>query len=307
MDQEGISSLPIVDAKWILIGILTKTNVVRGGIYSPNIGSDKHLAVAVALGINNFQEKARTMIDMGVEIFVLDTAHGYQKKMIEAIKNFRKEFGNKVTLIAGNIITEKATRDLIKAGANGVKVGIGPGAMCTTRMKTGVGRPQFSAVYHCAREARKLGGFVWADGGIREPRDVCLALAAGASHVMIGSLFAGTYESTGDIRYDGNGAMYKENYGMASGKAVNLRTGGLSPFEQAKRALFHEGISTSRIYLRKGWESVGDVVDECMTGLRSSMTYVGARNLEEFHEKTIIGVQTSAGFHEGTPHGKVIQ
>ncbi len=247
------------------------------------------------------------MIDMGVEIFVLDTAHGYQKKMIEAIKNFRKEFGNKVTLIAGNIITEKATRDLIKAGANGVKVGIGPGAMCTTRMKTGVGRPQFSAVYHCAREARKLGGFVWADGGIREPRDVCLALAAGASHVMIGSLFAGTYESTGDIRYDGNGAMYKENYGMASGKAVNLRTGGLSPFEQAKRALFHEGISTSRIYLRKGWESVGDVVDECMTGLRSSMTYVGARNLEEFHEKTIIGVQTSAGFHEGTPHGKVIQ
>ena len=261
----------------------------------------------MALGINNFQEKARTMIDMGVEIFVLDTAHGYQKKMIEAIKNFRKEFGNKVTLIAGNIITEKATRDLIKAGANGVKVGIGPGAMCTTRMKTGVGRPQFSAVYHCAREARKLGGFVWADGGIREPRDVCLALAAGASHVMIGSLFAGTYESTGDIRYDGNGAMYKENYGMASGKAVNLRTGGLSPFEQAKRALFHEGISTSRIYLRKGWESVGDVVDECMTGLRSSMTYVGARNLEEFHEKTIIGVQTSAGFHEGTPHGKVIQ
>lgn len=247
---------------------------MRGGIYSPNIGSDKKLAVAVALGINNFQEKARAMIGMGVEIFVLDTAHGYQKKMIEAIKAFRKEFGEYPVLIAGNIITAEATHALIKAGADGVKVGIGPGAMCTTRMKTGVGRPQFSAVYHCSKEARKLGGFVWADGGIRAPRDVCLALAAGASHVMIGSLFAGTYESTGDIRYDGNGAMYKENYGMASGKAVNLRTGGLSPFEQAKRALFQEGISTSRIYLRKGWEGVGDVVDECMTGLRSSMTYV---------------------------------
>lgn len=194
--------------------------------------------------------------------------------MIEAIRNFRSEFGENPILIAGNVITKEATRALIEAGANGVKVGIGPGAMCTTRMKTGVGRPQFSAVYHCSAEAKMLGGFVWADGGIREPRDVCLALAAGASHVMIGSLFAGTYESTGDIRYDGNGAMYKENYGMASGKAVNLRTNGLSPFEQAKRSLFQEGISTSRIYLRKGWESVGDVVDECMTGLRSSMTYV---------------------------------
>lgn len=154
--------------------------------------------------------------------------------MIEAIKNFRKEFGENITLIAGNMITTEATSALIKAGANGVKVGIGPGAMCTTRMKTGVGRPQFSAVYHCSKEARKLGGFVWADGGIREPRDVCLALATGASHVMIGSLFAGTYESTGDIHYDTDGTMYKENYGMASGKAVNLRTNKLSPFEQAR-------------------------------------------------------------------------
>ncbi|OIP54341.1 inosine 5-monophosphate dehydrogenase [Candidatus Gracilibacteria bacterium CG2_30_37_12] len=306
MEQEGISSLPIVNEEGILLGILTKTNVVRGGIYSPNIGSDGKLAVAVALGINNFQEKARAMIDMGVEIFVLDTAHGYQKNMIEAIKSFRKEFGPHPTLIAGNVITTEATSALIKAGANGIKVGIGPGAMCTTRMKTGVGRPQFSAVYHCSKEARKLGGFVWADGGIREPRDVCLALAAGASHVMIGSLFAGTYESTGDIYYDTNGVMYKENYGMASGKAVNLRTNKLSPFEQAKRALFQEGISTSRIYLKKGRESVGDIIDDCMTGLRSSMTYIGAKNLKEFHEKAVIGVQTNAGFHEGTPHGKIM-
>jgi len=171
--------------------------------------------------------------------------------MVEAIKKFRVEFGPKPILIAGNVITEEATRALIEAGANGVKVGIGPGAMCTTRMKTGVGRPQFSAVYHCAKEAKKLGGFVWADGGIREPRDLALGLAAGASHVMIGTQLAGTYESTGDMKYDADGRMYKENYGMASSRAVKQRNSKQSAFERARRELFREGISTSKVYLRK--------------------------------------------------------
>ncbi|MBP8016481.1 GuaB1 family IMP dehydrogenase-related protein [Candidatus Gracilibacteria bacterium] len=305
MDQKGISSLPIINQEGVLLGILTKKQTIRNSIYSQTLDKNGNLDLAVTFGINNFLEKAKIVAKLGINIFVLDTAHGYQKKMIEAIKLFRKELGNKPILIAGNIIVENGVRDLIEAGANGIKVGVGPGAMCTTRMKTGVGRPQFTAVYKCAKEARKLGGFIWADGGIREPRDLALALAAGANHVMIGTLFTGTYESTGDIKFDENFKMFKENYGMASRKAVNLRNSNLSNFEQARKSLFKEGISSSKIYIKEGREGVGDIIDEFITGLRSAMTYVGAYNLEEFYKKAIIGVQTHAGFFEGTSHGKI--
>ena len=132
-----------------------------------------------------------------------------------------------------------------------------------------------------------------------------LALAAGANHVMLGTIFAGTYESVGDIKYDEQGNMYKENYGMASQKAVSLRNQKLSKFESARKQMFREGISTSKIYLKEGRASVGDIVDEFIAGLRSAMTYVWASNLSEFYEKAVIGVQTQAGFVEGTPHGKV--
>lgn len=177
--------------------------------------------------------------------------------------------------------------------------------MCTTRIKTWVGRPQFTAVYTCAQEAKKLWWFVWADGGIKSPRDMILALAAGANHVMIGTLFSGVLESVGDIKYDEHGLMYKENYGMASRKAVVGRNQKISKFELAKKQMFREWISSSKIYIKPGMESVGDVVDEFMTWLRSSMTYVGAGNLQEFTDKAIVGVQTIAWFTEGTPHGKV--
>jgi IMP dehydrogenase len=123
---------------------------------------------------------------------------------------------------------------------------------------------------------------------------------------MIGTQLAGTYESTGDIKYDIDGRMYKENYGMASVRAVKQRNAGHSAFERARRELFKEGISTSKVYLRKGRESAFDLVDEFITGLRSAMTYVGAKNLEEFYEKSVVGIQTAAGFKEGTPHGKVV-
>ena len=150
-------------------------------------------------------------------------------------------------LAAGNVVSADGTRDLINAGASIVKVGVGPGAMCTTRMMTGVGRPQFSAVVECAAAARQLGGHVWADGGVRHPRDVALALAAGASNVMIGSWFAGTYESPGDLMRDRENQPYKESYGMASKRAVAARTAGDSAFDRARKALFEEGISTSRM------------------------------------------------------------
>jgi IMP dehydrogenase len=186
-----------------------------------------------------------------------------------------------------------------------VKVNVGPGAMCTTRMQTGVGRPTFSSVLHCAREAKKHGKHVWADGGVRHPRDVALYLAAGASRVMIGTAFAGTYESPGDVKEDKDGLLYKENYGMASARAVDNRTADLDAFDRAKKGFFREGISTSRIYMREGQESVSAILVEIITGVQSAFTYVGARTLAEFAEKAIVGVQTSAGYGEGTPHGKL--
>ena len=165
--------------------------------------------------------------------------------------------GGRVPIVAGNVCTAEGTRALIEAGADVVKVNVGPGAMCTTRMQTGAGRPTFTSVLVCAREAHALGKHVWADGGVKHPRDVALYLAAGASRVMVGTALAGTYESPGDVKEDKDGLLYKENYGMASGRAVSDRTADRDPFERAKKGFFREGISTSRIYIREGQESVG--------------------------------------------------
>ena len=192
--------------------------------------------------------KAQALTEAGVDLLVVDTAHGHQVKALDAIKSISSlDLG--VPLAAGNVVSADGTRDLIGAGASIVKVGVGPGAMCTTRMMTGVGRPQFSAVLECASAAKQLGAHVWADGGVRHPRDVALALAAGASNVMIGSWFAGTYESPGDLMRDREDRPFKESYGMASKRAVVARTAADSAFERARKALFEEGISTSRMGL----------------------------------------------------------
>ena len=189
----------------------------------------------------------------------------------------------------------------IEAGADIVKVGVGPGAMCTTRMMTAVGRPQFSAVLECAAAARELGKHVWADGGVRHPRDVALALAAGASNVMIGSWFAGTLESPGDLVPAPAGRRYKESFGMASARAVQNRTASDSPFDRARKSLFEEGISNSRMYIDPAGPGVEDVIDEIIGGVRSSCTYAGATALEEFRERALVGLQSTAGFAEGRP------
>jgi IMP dehydrogenase len=173
--------------------------------------------------------------------------------------------------------------------------------MCTTRMMTGVGRPQFSAVVECATAASQLGAHVWADGGVRHPRDVALALAAGASNVMIGSWFAGTYESPGDLLRDRDGRPYKESYGMASKRAVAARTAADSSFDRARKALFEEGISTSKMILDPSRGGVEDLLDHITSGVRSTCTYVGAATLAELHEKAVLGVQSAAGFAEGHP------
>jgi IMP dehydrogenase len=284
-----------------LAGVLTRTGAVRAGIYAPAVDDKGRLRIAAAVGINgDVAAKARALAELGVDLLVIDTAHGHQLKMLDAIKSVAS-LGLGVPLAAGNVVSAEGTRDLITAGASIVKVGVGPGAMCTTRMMTGVGRPQFSAVVECAAAARQLGGHVWADGGVRHPRDVALALAAGASNVMIGSWFAGTYESPGDLMSDREERLYKESYGMASKRAVAARTAGDRMFDRARKALFEEGISTSRMGLDPARGGVEDLLDHITSGVRSTCTYVGAATLPELHEKVVLGVQSAAGFAEGHP------
>jgi IMP dehydrogenase len=199
------------------------------------------------------------------------------------------------------VVTADGVRELAEAGADIVKVGVGPGAMCTTRMMTAVGRPQFSAVLECAEAARAAGVSVWADGGVRHPRDVALALAAGASQVMIGSWFAGTWESPGDLMVDQEGRAFKESFGMASSRAVVARTRADSAFDAARKRLFDEGISSSRMYLDPQRSGVEDLIDHITSGVRSACTYVGAADLAQLRERAVIGLQSGAGYEEGRP------
>lgn len=293
---------PVVDRDGLLIGVLTRTGALRSTLYRPATDDLGRMRLAAAVGVNgDVAAKASFLVDAGVDVLVLDTAHGHQEKMIEAISRI-KALDLPVPLCAGNIVSAQGVRDLCDAGADIIKVGVGPGAMCTTRMMTGVGRPQFSAVHECAQAARALGRHVWADGGIRHPRDVALALAAGASNVMIGSWFAGTHESPGDLQRDSDGRVYKESFGMASARAVIGRNSSQeSPIDAARRALFEEGISTGRMYLDPDRPGVEDLLDAITAGVRSSFTYAGARSIEEFHDRAVIGIQTASGFAEGRP------
>ncbi len=292
---------PVADAAGRCVGILTRTGALRATLYEPATDSRGRLRIGAALGINgDVAGKAKLLLDAGADLLVVDTAHGHQDKMLQALRSVR-DLSPSVPIAAGNVVTAEGTADLIEAGADIVKVGVGPGAMCTTRMMTAVGRPQFSAVLECAAEARRLGRHVWADGGVRYPRDVALALAAGASQVMIGSWFAGTCESPGDAFRDADGRLYKESFGMASARAVRLRAAADSPFERARKELFEEGISSSRMYLDPQRPGVEDLLDAITAGLRSACTYAGADNLDGLFERAVVGIQGAAGYAEGMP------
>ncbi|MBS1121112.1 MAG: guaB2 [Deltaproteobacteria bacterium] len=306
MEEARVKAAPVLDPSGRLIGLLTRNDAVRLELLRPALGSNGRLMVAAAVGISaEAPATVAQLLDIGVSAIVLDTAHGHQRRMLETIRAVKTVVGNRVPLIAGNVCTAEGTRALIEAGADVIKVNIGPGAMCTTRMQTGAGRPTFTAVLTCARQAHALGKHVWADGGVKHPRDVALYLAAGAARVMIGTALAGTYESPGDVKEDRDGLLYKENYGMASGRAVSDRTADQDAFERAKKGFFREGISSSRIYIRDGQESVGAVLVDMITGVQSALTYVGARTIAEIHERAMVGVQTWAGYGEGTPHGLI--
>ena len=306
MDEARVKAAPVLDGEGRLVGVITRNDAVRLELLRPALGPSGELMVAAAIGISaQAPETAAQLLDIGVSAIVLDTAHGHQRRMLEAIRAVVAVVGGRVPIIAGNVCTAAGTRALLDAGADIIKVNIGPGAMCTTRMQTGAGRPTFTSVLVCAREASARGKHVWADGGVKHPRDVALYLAAGAARVMVGTALAGTYESPGDVKEDKDGLLYKENYGMASGRAVSDRNADQDAFERAKRGFFREGISTSRIYIREGQESVGAVLVDMITGVQSAFTYAGARTIAEFHDRVEIGVQTAAGYGEGTPHGKI--
>jgi IMP dehydrogenase len=307
--EQHLDAAPVLDDSDQLVGLVTRRGVVRSSMYTPALDPDGRLLVGAAVGINgDVPAKAAALLELGVDVLVVDTAHGHQSKMVEALPHVRRvrdaraeRTGRRVPLVAGNVVSAEGTVDLLRAGADVVKVGVGPGAMCTTRMMTGVGRPQFSAVLDCAAAARAEGGHVWADGGVRWPRDVALALAAGAASVMIGSWFAGTYESPGDLVRDSDGRAYKESFGMASARAVSARTRDLAGFARDRMALFEEGISSSRMHLDPQRPGVEDLLDQIVAGVRSAATYAGARDLVSFAERAVVGVQSSAGYDEGRP------
>jgi len=284
-----------------LVGALTRTGALRSTIYTPALDGLGRLRVAAALGVNgDVAAKAKVLLAAGVDSLVLDTAHGHQQKMLDALVAVRA-LDPGVPVVAGNVVTPDGVRDLVAAGADIVKVGVGPGAMCTTRMMTGYGRPQLSAVLDCVGAAREVGAHVWADGGVRHPRDVALALAAGASQVMIGSWFAGTYESPGDLHRDAEGRAYKESFGMASARAVAARDRSAGALDAARRGLFEEGISSSRMLLDPRRPGVEDLLDQITSGVRSACTYAGARTLAELADRAVLGVQSVAGYDEGRP------
>jgi IMP dehydrogenase len=301
LSEARLSFAPVVRNDGALLGCISRKGALRSTIYKPAVDRDGRLMIAVAVGVNaDPATRAKALVALGVDVVVVDTAHGHQDRMLDVVSEVRRNV--EITpVVAGNVVTASGTRDLINAGADIIKVGVGPGAMCTTRMMTGVGRPQFSAVLECSEAARALGKHVWADGGVRYPRDVALGLAAGAGNVMFGSLLAGTYESAADTLRDAQGRLYKESFGMASNRAVRNRTRTESAVDRARKELFEEGISTSRMYLDAQRPGVEDIIDQIVAGVRSSCTYTGARSINDFHERATVGVQSSSGYDEGRP------
>lgn len=296
-----IEKLPLVDDGDRLVGLITIKDIMSV-IEHPNAARDSkgRLIVGAAVGTgDDVLARVQALKDAQVDFIVVDTAHGHSKKVIETVKKIKQNFPD-LPLVAGNVATAEAVRALVEAGADGVKVGVGPGSICTTRVVAGVGVPQFTAIVECAKAARELGVTLIADGGIRYSGDIVKALAAGADSVMIGSIFAGTEEAPGEtILYQGR--KYKAYRGMGSESA--MRKGGADRYFQSGNAkLVPEGVEGMVPY--KG--TVKDVVHQLVGGLKSGMGYVGARNLDELRKKAKFVRVTLAGLRESHPHDIII-
>ncbi|NDG84526.1 MAG: IMP dehydrogenase [Proteobacteria bacterium] len=301
--EHRIEKLPVVSRNGELKGLITIKDIKKQKAY-PHANKDRYgrLVVGAATGVGEEGiRRADALVEAGVDILCVDSAHGHSRGVLEAIRNFRKRFGNKIEIIGGNVATPEGTLALIDAGADAVKVGIGPGSICTTRVVTGVGVPQLYAITECARAARERGISIIADGGIKLSGDISKALACGAGVVMIGSLFAGTDESPGEIIND-NGRSFKMYRGMGSMGAMAQSQGSKDRYFQnnvkERGKLVPEGIE-GRVPYRGG---LSFNIHQMMGGLRAGMGYVGAASLPELREKARFVRITNSGLAESHPH-----
>ncbi|MDI6812362.1 MAG: IMP dehydrogenase [Desulfitobacteriaceae bacterium] len=301
LGQHRIEKLPIVDAKGDLKGLITIKDIEKARQY-PNSAKDERgrLRVGAAVGVTpDLMERAEALLKAGADVLVIDTAHGHSTGVIQTVSALRSRFPE-AQIIAGNVATAEATRDLIEAGADAIKVGIGPGSICTTRVVAGIGVPQVTAVMNCAEEADKHGIPIIADGGIKFSGDIVKALAAGAQVVMIGSLFAGTEESPGEIEIY-QGRSYKVYRGMGSISA--MKEGSRDRyFQEKEQKLVPEGIEGRVPY--KG--SLAETVYQMVGGLRAGMGYCGTSNIEALRKQTKFMRMTPAGLRESHPHDVTI-
>ena len=300
MHKHKIEKLPIIDDEGFLKGLITIKDIKKRIEY-PNSNKDAfgRLVVGGAIGVGQM-DRAKALVDAGCDVLVLDSAHGHSKGILDTVKKIKESM--EVDVIAGNIATKEAVESLIEAGVDGVKVGIGPGSICTTRIVAGVGVPQISAIDECAEAARPHGVPVIADGGIKYSGDIAKALAVGASCVMAGSLLAGTEESPGQtIMFQGR--QYKSYRGMGSIGAMQKGSNDRY-FQEGTAAdkLVPEGIE-GRVPFRG---SIAGIVHQMMGGLRSSMGYCGSKNIEAFWDKSEFVEITSAGLKESHVHDVII-
>ena len=299
LQKHKIEKLPLVDDKGCLAGLITIKDIEKV-IEFPNSAKDEHgrLLVAAAVGITSDTfERAKALLDAGADAIVIDTAHGHSAGVIRKIKEIRETFPD-ATLIAGNVATGEGTRALFEVGVDVVKVGIGPGSICTTRVVAGVGVPQITAIYDAATVAKEFGKAIIADGGIKYSGDIAKAIAAGGHAVMLGSMLAGTDESPGEFEIF-QGRRFKTYRGMGSLAAMENGSG--DRYFQAKNEAnkrVPEGIEGRVAY--KG--SAADIIFQMVGGLRSGMGYVGAHNLEELRENTQFVRMSGAGLRESHPH-----
>jgi IMP dehydrogenase len=297
LQKHKIEKLPLVDDKNVLKGLITIKDIEKA-IQFPNAAKDQHgrLVCGAAIGISKDTfERAEALVSAGVDAIVVDSAHGHHRNILNAVEKLREKYPT-LTIIAGNVATGEGTRDLIEAGASVVKVGIGPGSICTTRVIAGIGVPQITAIYDCATVAREYNVPIIADGGIKYSGDIVKAIAAGASAIMVGSLLAGTEESPGESEIY-QGRRFKVYRGMGSLGA--MKEGSKDRyFQENENKLVPEGIEGRVPY--KG--AMADTVHQLVGGLRSGMGYCGTATIEELKNDTHFVRITGAGLRESHPH-----
>jgi IMP dehydrogenase len=302
-----IEKLPVVDEHGMLKGLITMKDIQKKILY-PDAAKDEYgrLRVGAAVGVGpDTKDRCAALIEEGVDVLVVDTSHAHSRMVLETVARVKKLFGDQVQIMAGNVVTGEATEALIQAGADAVKVGVGPGSICTTRVIAGVGMPQITAIYECARVARQYGVPVVGDGGIQYSGDIAKAIAAGADSVMLGSLLAGVDESPGELIIS-QGERFKDYRGMGSVAAMKQRSFSKDRYFQddviEESRVIAEGIEARVPY--KGM--LGPLVYQLIGGLRQSMGYAGCATIAEMQEKTRFVRITGAGLRESHPHDVLI-